>query len=61
LISLLEGFPMNRQTTEHDPASTEGEKNKQTDEPWKQPVEKEQDPGKLSPDDLERWQKTKTH
>jgi hypothetical protein len=52
---------MNRQTTEHDPASTEGEKNKQTDEPWKQPVEKEQDPGKLSPDDLERWQKTKTH
>jgi hypothetical protein len=31
---------------------------KQTNEPWKQPVEKEQDPGNLSPEDLERWQKT---
>lgn len=34
---------------------------KQTNEPWKQPVEKEQAPGHLSPDDLERWQKTSTH
>lgn len=34
---------------------------KQTNEPWEQPVEKEQDPGKLSPEDLERWQRTNTH
>lgn len=34
---------------------------KQTNEPWKQPVEKEQDPGKVSTDALERWQKTNTH
>ncbi|WP_424632167.1 hypothetical protein [Bradyrhizobium sp. SYSU BS000235] len=33
----------------------------QTNEPWKQPVEKEQDPGELTPDDLERWHKTNTH
>lgn len=34
---------------------------KQTNEPWKQPVEKEQDPGKVSAGALERWQKTNTH
>ncbi|MGB5904344.1 MAG: hypothetical protein WBF99_10480 [Xanthobacteraceae bacterium] len=34
---------------------------KQTNEPWKQPVEKEQDPGRVSTDALERWQKTNTH
>lgn len=34
---------------------------KQTNEPWKQPVEKEQDPGKVSAEALERWQKTNTH
>lgn len=34
---------------------------KQTNEPWKQPVEKEQNPGNLSPEDLERWQRTNTH
>jgi len=40
---------------------TAGENMKQTNEPWKQPVEKEQNPGKLSPEDLERWQRTDTH
>jgi hypothetical protein len=34
---------------------------KQTNEPWNQPVEKEQAPGHVSPNDLERWQKTSTH
>jgi len=34
---------------------------KQTNTPWKQPVEKEQDPGKVSAEDLERWQRTNTH
>lgn len=34
---------------------------KQTNEPWKQPVEKEQDPGTVSAEDLERWQRTSTH
>jgi hypothetical protein len=34
---------------------------KQTNEPWKQPVEKEQDPGSVSAEDLERWQRANTH
>lgn len=34
---------------------------KQTNEPWKQPVEKEQDPGTVTKEDLERWQRTNTH
>ena len=34
---------------------------KQTNEPWRQPVEKEQKPGRVSADALERWQKTSTH
>lgn len=43
------------------PRETSNDKMKQTDEPWKQPVEKEQDPGNVSPEDLERWQRTHTH
>lgn len=34
---------------------------KQTNEPWKQPVEKEQDPGAVSTEDLERWQGINIH
>ena len=33
---------------------------KQTDEPWKQPVEKEQGHS-AKKSDLERWNETKTH
>lgn len=43
------------------PESPDADSMKQTNEPWKQPVEKEQDPGKVSDDALERWQKTNTH
>jgi hypothetical protein len=46
----------------HDlPEPPDADSMKQTNEPWKQPIEKEQHPGKLSPEDLERWQKTNTH
>ncbi len=34
---------------------------KQTEEPWKGPVEKEQQSGELTPEDLERWHKTNTN
>ena len=34
---------------------------KQTDQPWKPPVEKEQDPQGAKKSDLERWHKTNTH
>ena len=43
------------------PKAPDSDSMKQTNEPWKQPVEKEQDPGKVSADALERWQKTNTH
>lgn len=45
----------------HNPPPPKTGSMKQTNEPWKQPVEKEQAPGRVSSDDLERWQKTKTH
>ncbi|HET7886766.1 MAG TPA: hypothetical protein VFL62_11110 [Bradyrhizobium sp.] len=34
---------------------------RQTNEPWKQPVEKEQNPSGAQKSDLERWQETNTH
>jgi hypothetical protein len=34
---------------------------KQTNEPWKQPVEKEQDPQGARKSHLNRWQKSSTH
>jgi hypothetical protein len=34
---------------------------KQTDQPWKGPVEKEQKPGATSEPDLEKWHVTDTH
>lgn len=34
---------------------------KQTNEPWRQPVEKEQKPGRVSADALERWHRSSTH
>ena len=39
---------------------TDWETNKQTDEPWKGPVEKEQQGGAKKAD-LERWHETNTH
>jgi hypothetical protein len=34
---------------------------KQTNEPWKQPVEKEQEPQGVKKSDLERWHESSTH
>ncbi len=34
---------------------------KQTNEPWKQPVEKEQNPEGVPRPDLEQWQESDTH
>jgi hypothetical protein len=40
--------------------STDWKNTKQTDKPWKGPVEKEQKPGGGKPD-LEKWHDTNTH
>jgi hypothetical protein len=40
--------------------ATDWKNSKQTDEPWKGPVEKEQKPGGPPPD-LEKWHETNTH
>ena len=40
---------------------TDSKSFKQTDEPWKKPVEKEQSPKGASKFDLEEWQKSDTH
>ena len=53
---------MQREKPNDDPRQrTDKETFKQTETPWKQPVEKEQDQGELSPEDLERWHRTNTH
>ena len=53
---------MQREKQNNDPRErTDKETFQQTDEPWKQPIESEQDPGELSEKDLERWHKTNTH
>jgi hypothetical protein len=50
-----------RKAARHPPEAPAADSMKQTNEPWKQPVEKEQDPGTVSAEALERWQKTSTH
>ena len=52
---------MSREKPTDDPRRQTVWKNtKQTDQPWKGPVEKEQKPGGPPPD-LEKWHETKTH
>ena len=34
---------------------------RQTEKPWKQPVEKEQNPKRVPKPDLEEWQRSDTH
>jgi hypothetical protein len=52
---------MSGEMLKNDPRqATHWKNSKQTDEPWKGPVEKEQKPGGLPPD-LEKWQETNTH
>ena len=52
---------MSKEKPNDDPRrSTDAPNTKQTDEPWKAPVEKDQKPGYSKPD-LEKWHDTKTH
>ena len=53
--------PMSQTKPTDDPRQrTDWKTTKQTDEPWKGPVEKEQEGGARK-EDLERWQETSTH
>ncbi len=53
---------MSREKPNTDPREKIDKKSfKQTDEPWKQPVEKEQGSKTVEKPDLERWHETKTH
>jgi hypothetical protein len=52
---------MSKEKPNDDPRrQTDWKNTKQTDEPWKWPVEKEQKPGGPPPD-LEKWHETNTH
>ncbi len=55
------GKPAERSPTNAMPEPPGADSMKQTNEPGKQPVEKEQDSGKVSADELERWQRANTH
>jgi len=53
---------MSKEKPSDDPRQRTDRKSlKQTEEPWKGPVEKEQKPGALSDLDLEKWHSTNTH
>jgi hypothetical protein len=52
---------MSKENPHDDPRQkTDANSTKQSDEPWKGPVEKHQKPGDSKPD-LEKWHDTKTH
>jgi len=52
---------MSKENPNDDPRQeTDAKSTKQTDEPWKAPVEKDQKPGNSKPD-LEKWHDTNTH
>ena len=52
---------MSREKPNDDPRNrTDNKTSKQTDEPWKQPVEKDQGPTGKKPD-LEKWRDSNTH
>jgi hypothetical protein len=56
-----ESRPMSKEKPTDDPRQRTDEGSiKQTDEPWKGPVEKDQKPGGSKPD-LEKWHDTNTH
>jgi hypothetical protein len=60
-VTASEVAPMSKETPNDDPRQrTDAKNTKQTDEPWKGPVEKEQKPGDSKPD-LEKWHDTNTH
>jgi len=51
----------NEKPTDDPRERTDWKSPKQSDEPWKQPVEKEQNPGGVPKPDLEQWNETNTH
>jgi hypothetical protein len=60
-ITALRSRSMSKEKPNDDPGQRADWKNtKQTDEPWKGPVEKEQKRTGPAPD-LEKWQETNTH
>ena len=53
---------MSREKPNDDPRErTDTKSFKQTDEPWKKPVEKEQRSKTVQKPDLEKWQESNTH
>lgn len=53
---------MSKEKPTDDPRNQSDWKNtKQTNEPWKQPVEKDQKPDGAQKPDLEKWQESNTH
>jgi hypothetical protein len=53
---------MSKEKPNDDPRQrTDTKSFRQTNEPWKQPVEKEQNPKGVPDADLERWHKSDTH
>jgi hypothetical protein len=57
----LKRCPTSREKPTDDPRQqTDWKNTKQTDKPWKGPVEKEQKPGGPPPD-LEKWHESNTH
>jgi hypothetical protein len=57
----LGGGPMSKENPNDDPRQkTDAKSTRQTNEPWKGPVEKDQKPGDSKPD-LEKWHDTSTH
>jgi hypothetical protein len=60
-VGLDQEHQMSEETPKDDPRQATNSKNiKQTDQPWKGPVEKEQK-RTGPPPDLEKWQETNTH
>ena len=60
-VAVREVAPMSKENPNDDPRQkTDAKSMKQTDEPWKGPVEKDQKPGNSKPD-LEKWRDTNTH
>jgi hypothetical protein len=57
----LRGAAMSKEKPNDDPRQqTDWKNTRQTDQPWKGPVEKEQRPGGPPPD-LEKWHEANTH
>jgi hypothetical protein len=53
--------PMSKEKPNDDPRQqTDRKSTRQTDQPWKRPIEKDQQSG-VKKEDLEKWNETNTH